>query len=307
MSDNKSSQEKRIHSSESIPFSYYPNIIPDYFVSVPMHWHEEFEIAYIESGRGRFICGDKKFTVSAGDIVLTPPGVLHSATRQGNEKLIFVVLVFNPVMLGFDKNDRAARQYLRPILNGDYSFSRHISIRMPYYLEIKECVTNIMNCASNNNSLSDLLLKSELIRLMWTIGKNGTPLLSSSDGKSYSELVRPSIEYMTANYQGDLTIDELAEASHLSKSYFMSCFKKAVGMTAFEFLAQLRIKAACEMLINTDASIADIAFNCGYRNLSNFNRQFLAVNKCTPKDYRKTKSASLPNVEEMQTKKSTSQ
>ena len=66
----------------------------------------------------------------------------------------------------------------------------------------------------------------------------------------------------------------------------MGCFKKAVGLGAIEHLAQLRVNAACEALTDTDKAISDIALDCGYNNLSNFNRQFKKITGSTPNEYR---------------------
>ena len=67
--------------------------------------------------------------------------------------------------------------------------------------------------------------------------------------------------------------------------------KKAVGMGAIEHLTHLRINAACDALSDTSKIISEIAFSCGYSNLSNFNRQFKQIMGCSPKEYRKRKAS----------------
>ena len=69
-------------------------------------------------------------------------------------------------------------------------------------------------------------------------------------------LIRPALEFMMKNYQENISIDQLADLTNLSKSYFMGCFKKAVGVGAIEHLTQLRINAACE------ACKATMVFSC---------------------------------------------
>ena len=93
------------------------------------------------------------------------------------------------------------------------------------------------------------------------------------------------------NFHENISIEQLADLVHLSKSYFMSCFKKAVGIGAIEHLTHLRINAACDALADTGKMISDIAFSCGYSNLSNFNRQFKQIMGCSPKEYRKRKTS----------------
>ena len=80
---------------------------------------------------------------------------------------------------------------------------------------------------------------------------------------------------------------ELAKIAHMSSSYFMSCFKQNFGLGAIEYLNQVRIRSACDLLRNTDRSISDIAFDTGFHNLSNFNRQFRTKVGCFPQTYRK--------------------
>ena len=70
----------------------------------------------------------------------------------------------------------------------------------------------------------------------------------------------------------------------------MSCFKQTFGLGAVEYLTQLRIKAACEALRSTTRSVSEIAYDNGFRNLSNFNRQFREVYGTAPGEYRKAKA-----------------
>ena len=66
----------------------------------------------------------------------------------------------------------------------------------------------------------------------------------------------------------------------------MYCFKQVVGISAMEYVIQLRIKSACDMLRNSGRTSVEIAFACGFQNLSNFNRQFKKCVGCTPRQYR---------------------
>ena len=100
-------------------------------------------------------------------------------------------------------------------------------------------------------------------------------------------MIRPAIEYINDNFSEAVTVEKLAEITHISKSYFMRLFKETAGVGAIEYLSQLRIKKVCEILLKTDKTAAEAAFECGFRNISNFNRQFRKFAGCTPKEYRK--------------------
>lgn len=98
-------------------------------------------------------------------------------------------------------------------------------------------------------------------------------------------------EYINEHYHEKLTIAQLANISSLSKSYFMYCFRKYAGISAVEYINQLRIKTACELLNAGGKNISEIAYACGFTNLSNFNRQFRSQMGLSPTEYRRHETA----------------
>lgn len=287
MLPSKETEEKRQHSTTFVPYSYYECRIPEAFMNVPMHWHNEFEINYILQGKGEFICDNDKFMANKGDVLILPPNMLHAAYPCESSTLVYYALVFNPIMLGTNSNDRCTTECIRPIINRNVKMNVLIPTDSDSYSEIKETVTRIFSCALENLPQTDLLLKSELMKLFWLLENDEDIICQKDTGINYSEIIRPALEFMAKNFQQEISVEQLAELVHLSKSYFMNCFKKAVGIGAIEHLTQLRINAACEALLSTDQKISDIALNCGYANLSNFNRQFLKMVGCSPNQYRK--------------------
>lgn len=281
------SEEKRKHSTQIVPFSYYECLIPDYFASVPLHWHAEFEINYIHNGCSEFICGDEKFVAKAGDVILLPPNTLHAIYPYQNNTQSYDTLVFHPAMLGLEENDRCAAEYIRPIVNGSLGLRMHIGKEAARYEVIKGLVEEIFFCAKENSAQADMLLKSDLLRLFWVLEQTGAVYRIREEDANRSELIRPALEFINENFCESITVEKLAEITHLSKSYFMDRFKQAAGVGAVEYLIQLRIKKACELLVNTEQTTAEIAFECGFRNLSNYNRQFKRIVGCTPNEYRK--------------------
>lgn len=281
-------EEKRKHSSRLVPFSYYKSIIPSYFANVPIHWHNEFEINYILNGRGEFICGDERHISDAGDIIILPPNIIHAIYPVNELELNYDTIVFSPEMLGSLGNDRSTAEFIRPLVSGLLKCSYRITSEHPYYAEIKTTIENIISCAKGNSPLLDMLMKSELLRLFWLLNESGDISPRNDERNSLSDLFRPALEYISENYAENITIKKLSETVHLSQSYFMSKFKQFSGISAIEYITQLRIKKACEMLLETDCTSAQAAFDCGFRNLSNFNRQFRKIMGCSPNKYRNT-------------------
>ena len=294
MTPNKETEEKVQHSTTLIPYSFYECRLPEYYANVPVHWHSEFEINYIHRGKGEFICGSQKFTASEGDILILPPNMLHTAYPCKDNILIYDAFVFSPILLGANSNDRCTAECIRPILNGNVQVNVHIPSDSSNYADIKGMTDRILFCIHENSPRTDLLLKGALMQLFWFLENSGNITFQSGTGTGHNEFIRPVLEYMAKNYPNDITIGELAELIHLSKSYFMKCFKDTVGVSAIEHLTQLRMNAVCEALSTTRDKIADIAFRCGYSNLSNFNRHFLKKVGCSPDEYRKRNMPGVP-------------
>ena len=104
---------------------------------------------------------------------------------------------------------------------------------------------------------------------------------------NWERSIRPALEYIAEHFQEPITVKQLADSVHLSESYFMHQFQKQVGFRAVEYLSHYRINQACKELLSTKKSVLEIAFDCGFRNLSNFNRQFRKITSNTPTEYRK--------------------
>ena len=280
-------EEKRQHSTILVPYSLYDCRLPELFQSVPMHWHKEFELNYIREGTGIFFCGDEHFTACKGDILVIPPGMMHAAYMDGEPLLRYDAFVFNETMIGENSNDRCTNNCIRPIISRNAVLMIRYGNDCREYKDLKDAVEHVITCAKDNDPVSDLLMKSELMRFLWVLIKNGCVSDDVRTGASLSEMIRPAVAYMTDNFNTHIVISDLAGMVHMSDSYFMKCFKNAVGVSAIDYLCQIRINAACEMLVSGERSVSEIALECGYDNLSNFNKQFKRIAGCTPREYMK--------------------
>lgn len=95
-----------------------------------------------------------------------------------------------------------------------------------------------------------------------------------------------AIGYIHANYTRKIVIDELAAVTGYSVPYFESFFKTYTGKSPIDYIILYRLKKACEMLVKTDNTVLDIAYSCGFSNVSYFIRRFKAVYGMTPNKYR---------------------
>jgi AraC-like DNA-binding protein len=249
-----------------------------------MHWHNEFEINYILEGCSEFICGEEKFTAHSGDIIIAQPNVLHSIYPTDDAGQVYDTLVFSPDIFGSSETDRCYSECIRPLVNGSMRVTVHITPAHPHYAELQRITETIFHCAKGDSPQLDLLLRSELFRFLWFLEEDAQLRTETPEA---NEIIRPALEYIAENYNTQITIKQLADTVHLSQSYFMNQFQRYVGVSAALYISHFRINKACQALTGTKKTISEIAFDCGFHNLSNFNRQFLRIVGCPPREYRK--------------------
>jgi AraC-like DNA-binding protein len=101
-----------------------------------------------------------------------------------------------------------------------------------------------------------------------------------------SDRIKKVLEHVSENFKNQIRLDDVAQLANMSESAFSRYFKKRTRKTFSNFLTDIRIEYACKLLQNDKLSISQIAFDSGFYNLSNFNRQFKAIKKITPLAYR---------------------
>ena len=103
------------------------------------------------------------------------------------------------------------------------------------------------------------------------------------------EWIGNAVRYIKENLENDITVEDMAKEVHLSSSYFAKTFKQATGVSPYDYLLNLRIEKAKELLIKTNLPISIVASRCGFNSESNF---IFAFKKCvsySPLKFRKTK------------------
>ena len=282
---NQYYKEKCEHSSELVPYSYYESQIPDYFPNVLLHYHKEFEINFVRSGKGEFSVGDDRYIAGAGDIILIQPNILHAVYQYEDEVLLYDTVVFSADMLLGRCNDRSTLEYILPLIKSDLIVAPLITKANCNYQTLAANAQRIVFAAKENTAYSDLVMKGNLFSFFSSVLQDCDRKIVLEKNVNYSELIKPAIEYMDEHYSERITIEQLAGITHLSSSYFMKAFKQCAGMGAIEYLNCRRIKEVCEQLRKRKESISEIALSCGFSNLSNFNRHFRRQVGLSPKEY----------------------
>lgn len=284
---NSSSRELAQHTSLSVPFRYYPSGLPDLLPFIAPHWHHEFEINVVRSGNAVFYRNGERFIASEGDIFIFQPNQTHSMTTLDSDTVYYDTLLFTADVFG-STGERGNHTLVSPLVNGGAQIAMPIRRSSPGYAALHASVMTAVEAAKQNDPAADLLVKGELFRLIHGLYLHDHVTFQQGEKGVGEARIRSVLSYIDLHYAEEMTVEQLALLIPLSKNYFMTSFRRITGMSIIAYITQVRIKNACDLLLGSDKQIMAIALECGFHNLSNFNRQFKKSVGCSPMQYRKS-------------------
>ena len=262
-------------------YTYRNNRGPSGKSNTVVHRHQEFEISYILKGQVRFLCGEEQIHATKGDLVIICPNMPHGVFLDKVEDCEYDTLLFASELL---KASGRSAEYIEELMNGSKVLRPHVATTASQYSLFSSTVENIFSCVKEVTERNDMLLKSEMFCLFSLLEQEGA-IYTNADSTNGHDL-RPALDYISSHYHEQILISHLASLVNLSKNYFMNRFRQVTGITCVEYINKVRINAACEMLLRGKMPVTEVAFSCGYGNLSNFNRQFRRITGRSPREYR---------------------
>ncbi|MEJ6659830.1 MAG: AraC family transcriptional regulator [Candidatus Thioglobus sp.] len=252
------------------------------------HAHEEYELHLVLKTSGKVFVGDYVGQFYPGSLFLTGPNLPHNwVTEESSSKEIplrDMLIQFNhktmkkafeafPELVELDQLLESSRSGIE-FKNYDPELAKK-SLELIRDSQGMERLMHFLNFLKELNKWSKKVTLS-LTKL--------NPSLSSSSQRRINEVVN----YVIDNYKDNISLVEASKIVNMSDSAFSRYFMKTTGNRFSEFVSRVRLGRACVMLYETDKNISTIAFESGYNNLANFNRQFVKLKGKTPKEYRKT-------------------
>lgn len=256
----------------------------EYF-SFPIHIHTEFELNLIENGTGaKRIVGDSMEDIEDLELTLVAPNLEHAWLQHNckSKKINEVTIQFHADLLNeslLQKNQfRTVREMLEAAQYG-VTFSKETIVN------IKD---KIHSLAREKKGVHSVLL---LFGILYDLSLSPIKELSSHSFnatiESYdSRRVEKAYSYMLANYNKNIRLADLAELVGMTSVSFSRFLKLKTGRNFIDSLNDIRLGHATRLLIDTTHSILEICLNCGFNNITNFNRIFKNKKGCTPSAFR---------------------
>jgi AraC-like DNA-binding protein/mannose-6-phosphate isomerase-like protein (cupin superfamily) len=258
------------------------------------HYHPEFELTWLIHSQGTRFVGDSIERYSPGDLVLVGPNLPHCWQNDrhapNHETAELVVVQFWENYLG----DLLSRL---PESKGIMQLCEDAACGLHFFGPTVQAVGPLLHALVAQKGLDRLLRLLDILNLLSK--STDRRQLAAKDYHLHNDITpvnRHRIEivhrYVRENLDLEISQAEVAERLGMTASSFSRFFRAATGRNFVDFVNILRVHKACRLLgSNSNASITEIAMECGYRNLSNFNRQFRALKHPRPQRARHRISA----------------
>ncbi len=258
----------------------------------PIHYHEECELTFIENAAGaKRVVGDNIEEIGSIELVLLGPNVRHGwFTHKCTASEIFEITIqFHRDLFDDRFLQRNQMAFIRSLLERS---TRGVVFSVEASENIRSRLIDLTKKSGFDSVLELMSILHDL-----SISRNFRMLsnvsFATQEKKQYnSRRVETIMTYLHKHFDKNITLSEAAKLAAMNEIAFSRFFKSRTGKTFIDTLTEIRLGHASKMLIETTQSVNEIAYKCGFNNISNFNRIFKKKKACTPKEFRMTYNSS---------------
>lgn len=252
----------------------------------PVHFHPEFELNYIRGAAGATrIIGDHIDTIDDYELCLVGPNLYHAwengnadqSTDKREITVQFIRELFSETLL--------RRDLFNPLTSLLHRSEQGILFSRETALRVEPLLDKLVNSSGFDSFLDFMRLLQEL-----AVAPDQKLLANASFQSTYESRVDERIEkvhrFMKENYHRKIMLSDAAAVLNMSPVSFTRFIKQRTGKNFVDYLNEIRLGYATRMMVDSDKSISEICFACGFNNISNFNRIFKKKQGQTPTDFR---------------------
>lgn len=250
-----------------------------------LHSHHFTELFYVLGGNGSFIVEDITLPVKIGDMIMINPYTTHTEVSLAANPLEYIALGVEGIIF-MDNQSMDINGYQKHNFN---SYKNDIL----FYLKA------LLNEVTEENLNYDIVCRNLLDILIINIVRKTNYAFSVGSNKKMNKQCASIKRYIDMNYTENITLDSLAEMTHMNKYYMVHAFQKYMGISPISYLINIRIDESKNLLKNTNHSLLEISNIIGFSSQSYFSQSFRKNTGMSPNNYRKEQNAvsKKPNFE----------
>lgn len=277
------------HQSSLIDMSFtVREYLQPHFTS-PFHFHDSYELIYIAKSFGKLYSANNIVNFNEGEVYLMGSGFAHcfhndKAFIQSGQTAHAIVAFFKDDFMGKDFFNKGELTKIKDLLNK--------SVYGIKITNVQEKVKSAFHEMAASKGMDTLVILLDLLNKLSNLPKENfysinSPTIKPSVNFNDSRKLELVVQYVVENFKDDLDNKKAASLACLNEAAFCRYFKRRTEKTFSQFVNYVRISHATSLLLKEEMSIANICFECGFNNISYFNRQFKEIIGQTPLEYRK--------------------
>ena len=274
---------------------FIANYWPDNQMDFPLHFHEDYELCLTLNVRGKRILGNLVEDFTEKDLVITTPNVLHCYKRDDaflNVRCEVVVIQFPKELPSWGIFDTDQLRNIRNLLCQP-------APGLKFSEETAEAVRERLLRLPRTEGFEAVQLFFGILHELACADRTQVELIgvqSSDSTLPHSRRINKIVQFVEKNYHHKISLEDVGELVGMSASSVSRFFKQRTRHNFWDYLNGVRIDRAAQRMIETEHTISEISYACGFNNISNFNRVFRERIGTTPSDYRnKFKESIIPD------------
>lgn len=241
-----------------------------------IHYHKKLEIYYLAEGTCNYFSENVVYPLRAGDVIIIPPGVLHHTDYKGSSRSRFLIYCDG--------------EYIPSSLREALLSSPQIISGQNFHAQLRKRFESLLAEYQGQDPYADDAIRCELGTLLIELIRS-----KSNQGQRRADcsFVEKAIAFINQHYADPIMLSDVAKHCSVCNEYLSRAFKKYTGFGLNEYLTTLRISHAESMLLqDSDRSISEIAFSCGFQDSNYFSSRFKRIVGISPSQLRKSQGAS---------------
>ena len=240
------------------------------------HKHLRIEINYVKKGNCILHLENESISFSENEMMVICSNVEHTF-EAGSEETTLMQLEFLPeVFSRFNSHEQEPANELTPVMIFSEEIVNNVRI-----MRAVQCIVNEMNQKSKYYQYLVVMYYAELLILIYRYLDEAYLPICANDS------LKRAILYIRQNYQSDITISDVASRTGIGERYLRKLFSRYLNLSPLDYLNQIRINKAIELLRNTEMSVKEVCFACGFQSPQYFSRIFKRQMGISPREVTK--------------------
>lgn len=250
------------------------------------HYHPYYEIFYVANGSCRMFVEHSLFSVSAGEMVVLPPSTLHRTQYDRDAPVERTTVSFTPRFVEGARSVVGERIFDEALSLGKTAFAGRERDKA------ESALSRLLAEEGTDEDFADALRKAVLSELLVLAARNAGKGERKEEPVDETEAnIQKAAKHIFEQYSDDITLKDASSVAGMSETYFSRKFKEVTGFGFKEYLTNIRMQHAMQMLSAGDLSVTQIAAACGFPDANYFGDTFRKRTGLSPRDFRKKRKA----------------